>query len=366
MSQNRSVASPINLVVPGPIDTLTGGFIYDRHMAAAMRNAARLGSLICLEGAYPSPSAATLEDAATRLASVSGGILLIDGLALTALAGHSGAIPLGCEVIALIHHPLCDETGLSASEIKNLFEAERQALTRASGCIVTSPTTARRLADFGVAPDRIRVVIPGLDQPVAEPSAICGIDGPMELLCVATLSPRKGQDLLLAALAELQDLDWHLNLVGAERDPAFSDQIKSMVLSLDMAKRVRFHGEVEGDTLASLYRGADIFVLPSHHEGFGMALTEAMSHGLPIVSTNAGAIPETVPHGAGELLPPDDAGALTASLRHFISNSDARAKAGDAAKRAAKNLPSWSESGAIFIAAVDDLHKTSTFRNIGS
>ena len=359
MSQRRSAAPPIHLVVPGPIETLTGGFIYDRHMADAMRGAGRLGALVCLEGAYPRPGDKALESATRRLAAVpADGPLIVDGLALTALAGLANLLPADQPVIALIHHPLSDETGLSPADANTLFRAERQALKRATGCIVTSPATGRRLADFGVSGERLRVVRPGLEQPASQPSGDRATGGPVRLLCVATLSPRKGQDLLIEAVVALRDLDWRLDLVGAARDPVFAAKITLMVTALGLQDRVRFHGEVEGERLGGHYRDADIFVLPSHHEGFGMALSEAMAHGLAIISTRAGAIPETVPNEAGELINPGGVPALTSSLRCLIQGPAAREAAGAAARRAAACLPSWAQSGDDFIAAVDDLLET--------
>jgi glycosyltransferase involved in cell wall biosynthesis len=356
MNQGRPASPPIDLVVPGPIETLTGGFIYDRRMAEALRRAGRLGAVICLEGHYPNPGDMALRGAARRLVAAPGtGPLVVDGLALTPLIEHGDALPRDRALIALIHHPLCDETGLSPTAADALFQAERLALRHALGCVVTSPSTGRRLADFGVSPDRFRVVLPGLDQPRARPRARPATPGPVRLLCVATLSPRKGQDILLTALAALRDLEWSLDLVGAARDPSFSARIKSMVTSLGLAGRVRVLGEVEGARLNDHYRDADIFVLPSYHEGFGMALSEAMAHGLAIVSTRAGAIPETVPDDAGKLVDPGDAPALSACLLDLISEPEARLEAGAAARRAAARMPSWTASGINFVAAVDDL-----------
>lgn len=354
MNGSRPTPSPVHLVVPGPIETLTGGFIYDRNIADFLRLTGRLGELVCLEGNYPRPNTAALENANKSLAKLpQGDPLVIDGLALTALLEHSTTLTRRPRTIALIHHPLCDETGLSLSEVDRIFQAERQALKRVSGCVVTSSTTGRRLMDFGVSSDRIRVVTPGLERVAAgRPSTN---DGAIRLLCVATLTPRKGQDILLAALADLRDLDWRLDLVGAPRDAEFANKVKSMVGTLDLDDRVHFHGEVAEERLATHYAKAGLFVLPSYHEGFGMALTEAMSHGLAIISTHVGAIPETVPAAAGELIAPGDAPALAVSLRRFITDTATRTHAGIAARQAADRLPGWAETGAAFLAAVDNL-----------
>jgi glycosyltransferase involved in cell wall biosynthesis len=361
LSETRSDGPPIHLVVPGPLDTLTGGFIYDRRMADVLHGDDRLGALICLEGDYPAPTAEAIRDAAQRLAMVTGpGPLVIDGLALTALSGHTGsghtgAIPGGRPIIALIHHPLCDETGLSPDAVAAVFKAERRALSKVTGYIVTSPSTARRLADFEVPQERIAVVVPGLDPQPFQAAAATRASDPVRLLCVSTLSPRKGQDILLNALASMPELEWRLDLVGGRRDAGFAARIDALIESLGLADRVEIHGEVSGDQRDARYRAADLFVLPSHHEGFGMALAEAMSHGLPIVSSLAGAIPETVPSDAGALVPPGDAKALAIALRRLITDGSARDRASVAARSAADRIPCWTETGADFIAAIDRL-----------
>ena len=356
MSQGRSAKAPIQMVVPGPIDTLTGGFIYDRRMVESLEHAGRLGDLVCLDGDYPRPRPDDLARDADRLRALSDdGTVVIDGLALTALARHGATEAFHGRLVALIHHPLCDETGLSPEDAKALFNAEQEALKRASGCIVTSPATARRMRDFGLAFDRIHVAIPGLDHPSIEAKPEKPVGGPIRMLCVASISPRKGQDVLLDALAGLADLDWSLDLIGSERDTAFAGTIRNKIRAHELTDRVKHLGEIDGDLLSARYRSADLFVLPSHHEGFGMALTEAMAHGLPVISTTAGAIPETVPDGAGALVPPGDAAALAASLRRFIEDADARSSAARIGLDAAARMPSWARTGEHFIVAVDRL-----------
>ena len=263
---------------------------------------------------------------------------------------HGAARP-----IALIHHPLCDETGLAPDDAAQFFQAERQALARTGGCIVTSPATQRRLRDFGQSDGRVHVVTPGIRWPAAPLRHAENKSGERRLLCVATLSPRKGQDILLNALAGLTDLDWRLDLIGGARDAEFAGELQRLARRLGLAERVAFLGEVASDRLEAQYRSADLFVLASHHEGFGMVLAEAMAHGLPVISTRAGAIPETVPDAAGALVPPGDAAALAATLRRLLVDDAAREQAGRAARVAAERFTTWSRAGDKFIAAIDQL-----------
>src|SRR5262249_16826593 len=150
-------------------------------------------------------------------------------------------------------------------------------------------------------------------------------EGKLRLLAVATVTPRKGHLILIEALARLADLDWHLLCVGSlERDPATATAFRQAIARHHLADRVTLAGEWPPERLGAAYRQADCFVLPSFHEGYGMAFAEALAHGLPIVATTGGAISETVPASAGLLVPPGDSAALAAALRRLMSDGELR------------------------------------------
>ncbi|MCG8506006.1 MAG: glycosyltransferase, partial [Sphingomonadales bacterium] len=174
------------------------------------------------------------------------------------------------------------------------------------------------------------------------------------LLCVATLTPRKGHPLLLEALADHRDVAWRLVCIGgAHRDPDHAALVRRVVDSLDIAERVRFDGEVAPEGLGAYYDTADLFVLASHHEGYGMALAEALARGLPIVSTTAGAIPETVPADAGLLVPPGDRAALSDALGKVLRDPATIDQLRAGARRARATLPQWDDSAKRFAAALE-------------
>jgi glycosyltransferase involved in cell wall biosynthesis len=178
------------------------------------------------------------------------------------------------------------------------------------------------------------------------------------LLCVASLTPRKGHDVLIAALARVRDLPWACVFAGSpDRDPAHADAIRRLLAESGLADRVRLLGEREGDALEALYSGASLFVLASHHEGYGMALAEALARGLPVVSTTAGAIPFTVPAETGLLVPPGDAGAFASALRTLLgpSGAEVRARLSAAACRHAATLPTWRDSARTFADAIEEM-----------
>ena len=175
----------------------------------------------------------------------------------------------------------------------------------------------------------------------------------MRLLCVASLVPRKGHDVLLEALAALADLDWTLDLVGPARDAAWARHVERLAAGHPCSGRIRLHCEVSDP--AGFYRRSDLFVLASRHEGFGMALAEAMAAGLPVVSCRAGAIPGTVPEAAGILVPPDDAPALAAALRRLLADPELRSRMAVAARRAGRGFADWETTARRFADAVDAL-----------
>jgi glycosyltransferase involved in cell wall biosynthesis len=246
-----------------------------------------------------------------------------------------------------VHHPLALETGLSAEESAALRAGECAALACARHIITTSPSTARLLlADYAVTPDRLSTVRPGTDRAAMRPRA----PGPtIELLAVGSVVPRKGYDVLVSALAKLPDLDWRLTIAGdRRRDAETAQRIDAEIARLGLAGRITFAGAVAPEQLMQLYAAADLFVLPSRFEGYGMAYAEAIAYGVPVVGTRAGAVPDTVPACAGVLVPPDDADALAAVLRRLVENPRDRERLAAGARAAATTFPSWQESASLF------------------
>jgi glycosyltransferase involved in cell wall biosynthesis len=175
------------------------------------------------------------------------------------------------------------------------------------------------------------------------------------LLAVGALVPRKGYDVLLAALRDLKEFPWRLTIVGArDRSPATVRDIEAAIAASDLAGRVDLAGVVPAERLAALYAEADLFVLPSRFEGYGMAFAEALSHGVPVVGTTAGAIPETVPTGTGLLVRPDDAAALALALRRLIADRQERERLAAAARAKAGELPTWAQSARLFSRVLED------------
>ncbi|MEM7443442.1 MAG: glycosyltransferase family 4 protein [Pseudomonadota bacterium] len=340
---------PVAWVQPGPVDTRTGGFIYNRRIMATMRLPV---TVVELATSFPAPSQGDRRHAADLLSrQPNGTITVVDGLALGVLADEAAREAQRLRFVGLVHHPLALETGLTDDRRRDLIASETRALNSVHHVITTSQTTAHGLADYSVPSAKIDVVEPGTD---SAPLAVPAKDGPCRLLSVATLTPRKGHAVLVHALSQLTDLDWTLDCWGSlERDPGYADEVRRSIKEDGLESRIALHGECDEAELAAAYANADTLVMPSFHEGYGMAVAEALARGLPIVASSAGALVDTVPADAGLLVPPGDAGALAAALRKVIADSSIRRRLAAGAAIARQSLPTWDEQGKRFEAILE-------------
>jgi glycosyltransferase involved in cell wall biosynthesis len=339
--------------VPGDLATPTGGYAYDRRIIGELNALGWRTDVVDLGEEFPSPSARARAAACARLAALSvAAPVVIDGLALGVLPEAAQLLGTSRPLVALVHHPLALEAGVSAEDSVRLRASERTALAGARHVIVTSAPTARLVvADYGVSAERVSVVEPGTDRGSQVRRAS---GGAVALLAVGSVVPRKGYDVLIAALAELAALDWRLTIAGdCARSPATYRQLADAVARHGLGDRIAFRGSVDTDAVRVLYATSDLFVLPSRFEGYGMAYAEAIAHGLPVVGTTAGAIPATVPADAGVLVAPDDVAALAATLRRLIEEPRERERLAAGARAA--RFPSWREQGARFAAVLERL-----------
>lgn len=354
-AKTPAAPAPIHLVVPGPLDQRTGGYLYDARMVAELTEAGRTVVVHEVDGRFPDVDERARASLDEELAGIpDDAVVVVDGLAFSAAPGVAARHSARLRLVALVHHPLADETGLSEDERRHFESTEAEALRHARGVVVTSPYTARRLEDFDVTARRVRDVRPG-----TEPGLMAEGPGPGEapmLVCVGTVTPRKGFDVLVRALAQLDDLDWRCDCAGSlDRAPEYAGDVRESVERLCLGPRVRFLGELPAAALDEVYRTATLFVLPSHYEGYGMAFAEALARGLPVVGTTGGAIPDTVPEGAGILVEPGDADGLAAALRTLLEKPARREAMAEAARTHARALPGWTTQAARFGAAVDEL-----------
>jgi glycosyltransferase involved in cell wall biosynthesis len=341
----------LTLVVPGTLETPTGGYVYDRRIVAGLRSRGWSIDVALVDDSFPRPTADARAQAARTLAGIpAGSSVLVDGLAFGALPGEIEREARRLRLLALIHHPLARETGLESNVAARLEASERRALAAVARVVVTSRQTAEGLADYGVPSERISIVEPGTDPaPLARGSA----GGVVELLCVATLIPRKGHAILLDALQTLAHLPWRLTCVGsASRDRDTATRLCELTRARGWTDRVELAGEVGHDLVDAHYDRAHVFVLPTLYEGYGMVVAEALARGLPVVSTACGGIPDLVDKSSGLIVPPGDVDALAAALSRVVGDAAFRGalKAGAAAAR--ERLPTWDDAAARMEAAL--------------
>ena len=353
--------------IPGDIELRTGGYTYDRRVMALLPRFGVTVSHLALPGGYPAPTAAELGATAQAFARVpKQAVLLVDGLAYGAMPPEVIARASG-PIVALVHHPLCLETGLPAERQAELKASETAALALARHIVVTSATTARTLVtEFGIPPERITVAEPGTDaapllkrgrrvpaQRIVRWSQARREPGTLRLLTVGSVVPRKGYDLLVRALVRLAHLDWELVIAGdRDRSPETTAALVGQIRRSTVRDRIRLVGALDEGGLAALYAGTDLFVMASLYEGYGMVLAEALVRGLPIVATTGGAVAATVPDRAALKVPPGDVDALSRALRRAMTDRALRRKLADAAWAAGRKLPRWEDTARLVAGAV--------------
>lgn len=341
--------------VPGDLATATGGYVYDRRIVAELPKSGWRVDVLDIGASFPRATVAERATAHLQLAALPAGrLIVVDGLAFGVMTDSAAALHRTHKLVALVHHPLAFETGLQEYEAAKFKASERLALSFVERVITTSATTARLVShNYAVPPDKISVVLPGNDR-VPLPQRPAG--DVVNLLAVGSIVPRKGYDVLIAALGKIPDLKWQLVIAAdPDRSPETTRALEAQIASLRLTDRVELAGVVSDRRLAELYANADLFVLPSRYEGFGMAYTEAIAHGVPVIGTTAGAIPEAVPAGAGMLVAPDNVGELTLALMRLIGHSAERARLTAGARAAAATLPTWEDAGRLFAQALDQL-----------
>ncbi len=326
--------------IPGDLFLPTGGNRYGRRMLAELPQFGVEPVHLPLPGRFPDagPEDVALALDAMQSALRPGDVLLVDGLAYAALPG-AAIRAIASPVIALCHHPLCLEAGLTPERSEALRENERAVLALAHCVIAASAHVAAILRDqFDVSSERLAVAPPGTD-----PSARArGSGGAPRLIAVGAITPRKAFHLLVEALAGLKQLDWRLRIVGSlELCPETAGALSRQVEAMGLSGRVDVAGALSDAELEEAYATSDIFVSSSLFEGFGMALAEAMARGLPIVTTTGGAAAETVPAAAAQKIPPSDVRALREALRKLLSDGVLRRDLAENSWRAGQALPQW-------------------------
>lgn len=338
--------------IPGELSTPTGGYIYESRLLEALRAQGRDMRYLKLGGSFPDPTPKDMADAIRQLASLEPDrAVILDGF-ISATLDTTALANLHVPSVAMVHHPLAEETGLDPARRDHLFRLEQANLAHVSHVLVPSPATAALLTGaYGVPAERITIARPGTNRPT-RPRAPAA---PPLILSVGIQHPRKGHDILLKALARLTDLDWTAVIAGKAYDTDHAAELAALRQELGLEARVRLTGYVADEELAALYASATLFALATRYEGYGLVFDEALSHGLPIVSCRAGAVPDTVPAEAGYLVPVDDPDAFAEGLARLLESPRERAACADAARAAGLRLPGWADTARTAGTVLDQL-----------
>ena len=338
----------VHVVVPEGFDNPgrpTGGNVYDRRVCAGLAETGWDVLVTTVAAAWPVPGSGARADLARIVSAIPDGeIVLIDGLiaspAAAQLLPHAGRI----RMTVLLHMPLA--TVLDTHHDASAQRSEGVVLRAATGVVVTSEWTRRQvLTRYAIPAHQVHVARPGVDRVAAPARPVRG-----RLICVGVLGRHKGQDLLVEALAHLAERDWHCVLAGPlDRDPAYVEQLQARITCLGYGHRIRLSGVLTGAALSHAYTTADLLVAPSRSETYGMAVTEALAHGLPVIAAAVGGLPEALGSTAdgtrpGQLVPPGDPAALAATLADWLDDERHRCRLRAAARQRRSTLRSWEQT----------------------
>ncbi|QCD60930.1 glycosyl transferase [Streptomyces hawaiiensis] len=338
----------VHFMLPGGIDDPTapsGGNAYDRRLCLDLPGFGWQVTKHAVDGDWPRPGADARTELARTLSGLpDGAVVLLDGLVACGVPEIIVTEAERLRMAVLVHLPLGDETGLDAAVAAELDAKERAVLRAVPAVVATSDWAVRRLvAHHGLSPERVHVAAPGADIAPLAP----GTDGVSRLLCVAAVTPRKGQHRLVEALAMVSDLPWSCVCVGAlTQDPEYVAHLRSLIDKHGLQDRLELAGPKSGPALDAGYATADLMVLTSYAETYGMAVTEALARGIPVLATDVGGLPEAVgraPDGGvpGILVPPENPAAIAAELRGWFGEADVRRRLKAAARSRRAALNGW-------------------------
>lgn len=334
---------------------ISGGRVVNTQLAGALRDRGDEVTELRLAGSWPWPAPEARAAVAAELTSPADAVV-VDGLVGSACPDEiAAAVAAGRRVILLIHLPLPAEIGLTAAEQARLAESEARAVGAASAVVTTSRWAADDLLRrYGRAVSG--VVVPG-----ATPAPVAAGSEPPLLVMVATFTPVKNHATLLPALDLVSDLPWQAQLVGAQRDEEVMRGVRRALRAPGLVGRVRLPGELRGAELERVWHAADLLLLPSLTETYGLVVTEALAHGIPaVVPRGTGAVEALagVPAAgpvtdlAGAVADPGDPAEWAEILRGWLTDRVRRDRWRARALERRAGLRSWADSAADLVRVI--------------
>jgi len=346
----------VHFVVPDGIDDParpSGGNTYDRNLCRELAAGGWSVHEHPVPGFWSEPDARGLAGLDQALQGIPDGALaMLDGLlaspAPDVLAAHAGRLRLAL----LVHMPLGLRT--AANDEGGVRARERAALWSADAVVTTSAWSRQQLVElYGLPAARLHLAEPGV-----QPAGLAtGTADGQALLTVAAVTEDKGHDILLGALTKIREVPWQWICVGStDRDPGFVEELRGRAREHGLDGRMTLTGAAAGAGLERAYSEADVMVLPSRGESYGMVLTEALARGLPVVVTEVGGVSEALGTGGDEdapglVVPPEDPVALAGALRSWLTDPALRARLRQLARDRRESLRGWPATASV-IAAV--------------
>lgn len=358
----------IRLLVPGNIRHSSGGNVYNASLVAGLEALGAHVEVIGVEGSWPEPGAEDRRRLGTLLQAGEPGtdfdqaVTIVDGLvAVGAPDELEYAAKAGGETWVLVHMPVEESSGAAA------LEREARALRAATGVICTSTSSASLLLERGLS--RVTVVLPGVN-----PAHLAQGSRPPHVAVIAALLPNKDQLLSVHALARIQDREWTASFVGYEQaDPDYAREVRAAITAHRLHDRVQLTGELTGEALEAEWARTDLTLLVSRVEAFGMAVTESLAHGIPVlVRAGTGAVEALGMAGLvttnGEPRLPgavlslqsggqESPGRLADALRQWLVDGRIRESWRTAALAARTRLPGWNKTAQDVLALLEGRDK---------
>lgn len=357
----------VGLIIYGSLETISGGYLYDRQLVATLRQAGDTVEVIGLPWrTYGQHLLDNYSPGLRRRLAAPVDLWLQDELNHPSLWWLNRHLRRqhGRPIVAIVHH-------LRVSEARQPWQnrlyrwVEQRYLASVDAFVFNSQTTRRAVAALVgnnrpaiVAPpagDRLgglfAVPPPARSVPRSDPLP------PLRLIFIGNLIARKGLHTLLEALARLDPAIATLTVIGSQTvDPPYVRRLNRQISAAGLTQRVTLHGALPDADLANHLVNSDLLVVPSSYEGFGIVYLEAMAFGLPVIATTAGGAAEVVAHGVnGLLIEPDDVAGLVAHL-HLLHADRQRLQAmAVAARQRYQAHPTWTATTAAIRAFLVEL-----------
>ena len=344
----------VGLIIYGKLDTTSGGYLYDRQLVRLLRKQGDDVQLISLPWTWYGRHLLhnINPDLLRKLQHSSFDLLLQDELNHPSLFWLNRQLQrhLSFPLVSIVHHLRSSEQ--HSRPLKILYRwIERHYLRTVDGFVFNSKTTHTAVEALLKEPKPHIIAYPAADHshPEIDRALVtkrARDSGPLRLIFVGNVTPRKGCHVLLTALADLPKGSWQLKIVGDMTvDPKYVRRMKYQAYSSGISEHIHWHGRLSDADLFSLLAASQVLVVPSTYEGFGIAYLEGMSHGLPAIATTSGAAHEIITDGKdGFLVPPDDSITLANRIQTLNNDRSLLARQSLAALDRMNTHPTWDMS----------------------